>query len=182
MPRVGGAGTVNVFQVPGGVPRYFSPAAAQPVRNDEEALRMLERAGFDTLQTALIHAEVSPTAGAAGTVEVLHEDAEEIRLRVDRTGPGWLVALSTRFPGWEATVNGKRVPLRRANVAFTALPVEAGASDVVLRYRPLSVKYGLAITAGSLLVVAGLMAWTLRPAPAPGAGGRRRGTTAHQAG
>lgn len=182
-PRVAGAGAVNVFRVPGGVPRYFSPAGAQPVSDNEEALRILERAGFDTLQTALIHhAGVGETAGAPGTVEVLREDAEEIRLRVDRASAGWLVALSTRFPGWEATVNGKAVPLRRANVAFTAVPVEAGPSDVVLRYRPKSVKYGLAVTAGSLLVVAGLMAWSLRPVPAPGAGGRRRGTTAHPAG
>ena len=182
MRRVGGAGAVNVFEVPNGMPRYFSPAGARAVAGNEEALGLLERAGFDTLQTALIHAQVTTTTGDAGTVAVLREDAEEIRLRVDRTSPGWLVALSTRFPGWEATVNGKTVPLRRANVAFTALPVEAGASDVVLRYRPKSVKYGLAITAGSLLVSAGLLAWTLRPAPAPTAGGRRRGRTAHQAG
>lgn len=180
--RVGGAGAVNVFQVPNGMPRYFSPAGAQPVGGNEEALSMLERAGFDTLQTALIHAAVPTTTGDAGTVEVLREDAEEIRLRVDRTSPGWLVALSTRFPGWEATVNGKAVPLRRANVAFTALPVDAGASDVVLRYRPKSVKYGLAATAGSLLAVAGLMAWSLRPSPARSAGGRRPGTTAPPAG
>lgn len=182
MARVGGAGAVGVFQVPGGVPRYFSPAGAQAVGGNEEALSMLERAGFDTLQTALIHAEIPTTTGTAGTVEVLREDAEEIHLRVDRASPGWLVALSTRFPGWEATVNGRAVPLRRANVAFTALPVDAGASDVVLRLRPKSVKYGLAITAGSLLVIAGLMAWTLRPAPAPTAGGRRRGTTARRGG
>ena len=180
--RVAQAGAVNVFRVPGGVPRYFSPAGAQPAGNNEEALRTLERAGFDTLQTALIHAAVPATAGSQGAVAVVREDPEEIHLKVDRSSPGWVVALSTRFPGWEATVNGKAVPLRRANVAFTALAVEAGASDVVLRYRPKSVKYGLAVTAGSLLVIAGLMVWTLRPLPARSAGGSRRGTPAPPAG
>lgn len=182
MQWVGGAGTVNVYRVPGGVPRYFSPAGAQPVAGDEEALQILERPGFDTLRTALIHADISPTDGGAASVEVLREDAQEVHLRVDRGTAGWVVALSTRFPGWEATVNGHRVPLRRANVAFTAVPVPGGPSDVVLRYRPKSVKYGLAVTAGSLLVVAGLMTWSLRPAPPPAAGGRRRGTTAPPAG
>lgn len=182
MEWVGGAGAVNVYRVPGGVPRYFSPAGAQPVRDNEEALQLLERPGFDTLQTVLVHADIDPTTGAQGTVEVVREDAQEVRLRVDRGGPGWVVALSTRFPGWEATVNGHSVPLRRANVAFTAVPVPGGPSDVVLRYRPKSVKYGLALTAGSLLTIAGLMTWSLRPAPPPAAGGRRRGTTAPPAG
>jgi hypothetical protein len=133
---------------------------------DEEALRILERPGFDTLQTALVHADVPATGGSLGRVEVLREDPANIHLRVERDSPGWLVALITRYPGWEATVNGRAVPLRRADVAFTAVPVGAGASDVVLRYRPKSVKYGLAITAGSLLAVVALLGWAVRPAPA----------------
>ncbi|MEA2842527.1 MAG: hypothetical protein QOJ69_198, partial [Actinomycetota bacterium] len=164
--RVAGAGSVNVFRVPGGVPRFYSPAGAQPVGYDEEALRILERPGFDTLQTALVHADVPATGGSLGRVEVLREDPANIHLRVERDSPGWLVALITRYPGWEATVNGRAVPLRRADVAFTAVPVGAGASDVVLRYRPKSVKYGLAITAGSLLAVVALLGWAVRPAPA----------------
>jgi uncharacterized membrane protein YfhO len=79
---------------------------------------------------------------------------------VARTTPGWLVALQTFYPGWHARVNGNDVPIERANVAFSAVPVGAGTSDIVLSYDPLSVRLGVLISLVSgvgLLVCAGLL-------------------------
>ncbi len=76
-------------------------------------------------------------------------------------------ALQTYYPGWEATVDGRAAPLRRANVAFSAVPVPAGTSEVVLRYAPRSVRYGVAVSGVSLVVALGLLAATL-------GGGRHR--------
>ncbi|HEX3622270.1 MAG TPA: YfhO family protein [Acidimicrobiales bacterium] len=176
MQEVGRSGSVGVFRVPGGSPRYYSPGDALPVAGNEDALRLLERPDFDPQQTVLIHAAVAASVGAAGAVEVIREDPTEIHLRVARDSPGWLVALVTRYPGWKATVNGRTVPLRRANVAFTAVPVGPGASDVVLRYQPDSVRYGLALTAASLLVVVALLGWSVGPGSTAGtrAGAARR--------
>lgn len=184
MERVAGRGPVGVFRVPGGSPRFHSPGAVRPVHGDEEALGLLEQPGFDTQRTVLVHADVPAGEGSAGAVQVLREEPTEIRLRVERDGPGWLVALLTRYPGWMATVNGEPAPLRRANVAFTAVPLADGTSDVVLRYLPGSVRYGLLVSAGSLLVLVGLLAWSLRPGRRGPArtGGTPRGTPAPRAG
>lgn len=148
---------VSLFRVPGSPDRYFSPRDARAVQ-DEEALRLLSTAGFDVTATVLIHGkQIAPSSGPAGRVEVLREEATEVALRVTRDAPGWLVALQTYYPGWEATVDGRRVPLRRANVAFSAVPVPAGTVEVVLRYAPRSVHYGLAVSGGSLVVGAVLL-------------------------
>ena len=154
---------VSLFRVGGSPDRYFSPAAALPVADDEEALRLLGTSGFDVDATVLVHGDgVAPSTGPAGRVEVVRETATEVRLRVERGQAGWLVALQTHYPGWEATVDGRRAPLRRANVAFSAVPVPAGTADVVLRYAPASVRYGLVVSGVSLAVAVVLLGVALR--------------------
>ena len=74
-------------------------------------------------------------------VTVLEERSGRVRLLVDRDAPGWLVALITRFPGWRATVDGRSTPVARAKVAWSAVPVSAGAHEVLLEHRPVSVRY-----------------------------------------
>lgn len=154
---------VSLFRVPGSPARYFSPGEARPVGDDEEALRLLATSGFDVGATVLVHGDhVTPSGGPAGRVEVLAETATEIRMRVARDGPGWLVALQTHYPGWDATVDGRRAPLRRANVAFSAVPVPAGSVEVVLRYAPRSVRYGVVVSGVSVAVALGLLGVGLR--------------------
>jgi len=158
---------VALFAVPGSPRRYVSPGGARPVANDEEALRLLASPGFDVEATALVHGHgVDASTGPAGRVDVLRETATEVRLRVERASPGWLLALQTYFPGWEATVAGRRVPLRRANVAFSAVAVPRGTVDVRLRYAPRSVRNGVLVSALSVAVALGLLAVAVRrPGP-----------------
>lgn len=75
--------------------------------------------------------------------------------RVEAPCPGWLVVRESWFPGWEATVNGRPVPVRAADLAFLAVRVPAGSSAVVLRYAPRSWWGGLLASALGLLLAAG---------------------------
>jgi uncharacterized membrane protein YfhO len=64
------------------------------------------------------------------------------------------VVADTYDPGWKATVDGRDAPLLRANLAFRAVPVDAGRHTVEMRYRPAAVVIGLAIS-GLTAMVAG---------------------------
>ena len=102
---------------------------------------------------------------------MLSQRATEVRLKVDRDSPGWLVARQTWFPGWTATVNGNAAEVARADMAFTAVAVPGGMSEVVLRYRPASVRYGLLISVASLV---GLVVWVGAAAAGVSDSARRR--------
>ena len=54
--------------------------------------------------------------------------------------------------GWKATVDGKPVEIQRANIAFMAIPLEAGDHEVVLNYTTPGLAAGGGISAISILI------------------------------
>jgi hypothetical protein len=73
----------------------------------------------------------------------------------------WLVIAETfaLFPGWSATVDGRRVPIVRANGAASAIPLPGGARQVVFEYHPPGLIAGLVLAFTGILGCASL--WTL---------------------
>jgi uncharacterized membrane protein YfhO len=75
-----------------------------------------------------------------------------------------VVLADTFTPDWTATVDGRSAPVWRANVAFRAVPVPAGRHEVVMRYRPPSALWGMALTAAGIAAAALLAKRTGNPA------------------
>ena len=74
--------------------------------------------------------------------EVWHVDAPQ--------DGGFVVFSETWYWGWQAVVDGRKVPLYRADYLFRAVPVPAGRHTVVLTYRPWDFYIGLALSLGAL--------------------------------
>jgi len=72
-----------------------------------------------------------------------------VTLDVELDGDGLLVVTEQSFPGWQAWVDGERAPLWTANMIFRGVPLSAGAHRVVLRYRPMSIVLGGALSLAS---------------------------------
>lgn len=99
---------------------------------------------------------------------IVEETPTRIRLRVSRKVPGYLVAANAFDTGWKATLSGTEVPVVRANYAFQAVEIPPGSWDVELRYMPDSLRHGLWIGLGSLLVSIGAYLASRRGARRPG--------------
>jgi hypothetical protein len=64
---------------------------------------------------------------------------------VDAPSDGLLLFGETRYPGWEAVVDGAPVALLPADLSFYALPVTAGTHRVEFRFRSRPLRWGLAV-------------------------------------
>jgi hypothetical protein len=98
---------------------------------------------------------------ASGTIAVTVEDQRDGRFAADVQAPvaGYVFLSEPFYPERKAYVDGEPVTAVRANLAFTAVPVPAGAHRLEMRYVPDSFRIGLAI---SVLTVVGWSAVSWR--------------------
>ena len=92
--------------------------------------------------------------GTAGSARLVARAPTLWRVAVDAAAPATLVVANATFPGWRATVDGTEAHIASLEGRPFAVSVPAGAHEVVLAYRPLSVTLGLACAA---LAIAGLL-------------------------
>jgi hypothetical protein len=107
----------------------------------------------------VLEAETGPAAACdqAGSamIDQTGVSNSEVQLDVSSAKSGWLVSSNTWYPGWIAQVDGKNVPLLRANYLFQAVWLPAGIHRVSLIYRPVVFYAGACL---SLLGLIGILA------------------------
>ncbi len=146
----------RIYRVRGVLPRArFVPRAAPPSYPGDLA-RSLADPAFDPQTTVLLEnaraADPDPGSHADGNAVILEERPESVRLMVDAPTSGYLVLSDAWAPGWRALLDGGPAGILKANGLFRAVRVGPGRHEVVMSYRPLSVRLGLATSAAALLV------------------------------
>ena len=83
----------------------------------------------------------------------LQMGGSRVSLQFDNAAADPFLALAIPYErGWSAKVNGKPVPIEKANYAFIGVPIEKGMNDVKLVYRPPFFFISLLVTLISLLL------------------------------
>lgn len=105
-------------------------------------------------------------ANGPGAVVAIDRRGAGYRVVTRFERPGWVVVSTTAWRGWRARVAGRELPLALANHAFLAFEAPAGEATVDLFFRPRSFELGLALSAATLLALAGGAFWhARRPTP-----------------
>jgi hypothetical protein len=107
-----------------------------------------------------LHSPMSPFAGSR--ILSLQDGPNRVTIRAALDAPGYLVLADTWYPGWRVAVDGESAELLRANYAFRAVRLEAGAHTVEMVYRPASVLVGGALSLAALAVIAVGLVWARR--------------------
>jgi hypothetical protein len=150
---------IRLWRVPGAFPRAWVVGGAR-IADEREAFESLADPTFDPAHEVLL-AEGRPRSAPesfVGTSRTLRVAPDRVTLEVDASAPGFVVFADAFDPGWRATVDERRTPVHRANVAFRAVAVPEGRHVVEMVYRPRTVFQGLTLSALSLLVVLGVAA------------------------
>ena len=133
-------------------PRAFVVQRAEVVP-DQEALRRVLQPGQRWRREAFLadgEPILSPLCEGSET-HIASETTATLEIEVAACGDGYLVISNSHYPGWTAEIDGRDVPIRRADYALQAVRISAGQHRVVLRYRPRSFQIGAAISLLALL-------------------------------
>ncbi|MGD8792531.1 MAG: YfhO family protein [Anaerolineae bacterium] len=149
---------VNVYRNEGALPRAFVVGRAIAAASHEDAWRLIHEAGFDPAQAVVVEGAAgggAPAGAGRGAVaSIVRYEPDRIEIEVEAPAGGYLVLSDPFYPGWQVEVDGQPAELLRANYAFRAVAVPAGAQRVAMRFNPVTWRVGLGI---SLVTMAGLV-------------------------
>src|SRR5262249_42294096 len=124
-------GYVAIFENRNVLPRAFAVAASgiEVLDNSAAEFERIKSTSFDPERSVVLspfpdsqnfRAETK-AAPFTSKVETTDFQINELSLHSTTSSPAAIVLSQTWFPGWKATVDGKEVPVLRANAALTGI-------------------------------------------------------------
>ncbi len=89
----------------------------------------------------------------AGQVEITGGQPNAVTLKADLSRPGYVVLLDRYDANWHAKIDGREVPVLRANQLFRAVYAEPGQHVIAFSYRQHGLLAGMLISALTLLAL-----------------------------
>jgi hypothetical protein len=137
VPQAGGG--YSVVEFTGALPRAKFFTRWQTETNTAAALSRLVDPRFDPQAEVILADDIGTPPAAQDTAAKATIESWLPRDQVVRTRsgqPGVMLMVQRWHPDWKATVDGKPVPLLRANHLFSGVQVPAGEHVVELHYQP----------------------------------------------
>jgi hypothetical protein len=140
-------GPIRVFQVPHPLPRTYAVGDAR-IADGADALPALLDETFDPMREVLLPEGLPRRAPASfsGVSRIITEQPDRVLLEADLSEPGYVVLVDSYDPGWQAWLDGRPIPILRANTTFRAVQVPGGRHRIEYAYRPWAVGVGLLLS------------------------------------
>jgi hypothetical protein len=159
---------VKIYENPDALPRCFLAHKMEMVQDGRMALKRVIALGPELKSVVVIEgsfpkflAALPPSEKEKAIqerVQIVEYTARQVKVDVETSSPGFFILGDTYFPGWKAFMDGKRVPVYRADYLLKAVAVKRGNHRVVFLYQPLSFRIGLGLTIISGVIIL----WCLR--------------------
>ena len=141
----------DLYAIEGGEPRASVVPAWSVASDGADALRQILVPGFDPAATAVVERRPSlptgvaaaPDGAAPGSAETRRDGTSEIDVSVRSDEPAVMLLREPYDRGWHATVDGRPVPILRADYFLQAVSVPAGSSEVRFTYDDPAIGEGL---------------------------------------
>lgn len=105
-----------------------------------------ELAHIELRSTVLVDEPLDLPHGEPGTAVLIAERPGRMEIRTDCRTRQLLVVSESFHPGWQATVDGRPEPVVGVNADFLGCLVGPGAQQLVLEFRPASLRAGKLVT------------------------------------
>lgn len=148
----------RILQNSNAYPRAFLVGKYTIQTNSQKILNTMFGKNFDLRSDVVLEQQlktpISNDHSAKATIQ--NYQTNQIKLTTQANANMLLFLSDPFYPGWNASIDGKQVPILRADFAFRAIAVPAGNHLITFSYQPLSFYLGLwgsGIGLGALLVV-----------------------------
>jgi hypothetical protein len=159
-----GASGVKVFKNTGTMPRAWVSHAVVRMESQGHLQLKIGDEGFSPRSAALVTdpgvPEFPAACNAEEEVKIIRHHANRITLQTDLQCRGMVTVADTHYTGWQATVDGKPASIVETYGALRGIDVGPGKHEIELRFRPLSVYGGGALTLAGVILAA--VAWRRR--------------------
>jgi len=147
------------LEVPEPLPRIRLVSRVRPTA---DPAREITRIPIES--TALVESPLDLPGGPPGKAALVAERPGRLQVRVDCPERQLLVVSESYHPGWRAEVDGHPRAVLRANGDFLGCVVGAGEHEVVLEFRPQSLRNGRLVSClGLILMLISLAVPLFRP-------------------
>lgn len=150
---------VRIDELPAPLPRAWLVHRAYVEPDEERTLARLLRLNART--TALLTEPLESDLVMPGEPEAMPRVTDLtsncVRIETEPKADALLVMSDLHYPGWEAKLDGRPVPVLRANYLMRAVRVPAGPHVVEFRYAPDSFRIGLLLSCIGVVLLAALL-------------------------
>jgi hypothetical protein len=156
----------NVYENTRALPRAFVVTGQHVVADEDEALAAVTDPHFQGRHAAVVEERLDGLPEGArepvGDAEITKYEPDRVEVAAESPREGLVVLGDVHYPGWEATVDGREVPIERVDYLLRGVRIGPGMHDVEFRYEPLSWRLGWIVSLLALAIVAVLCfrAWT----------------------
>ena len=153
-------GTWRIWEYVKAYPRVIFADSYIVSSSDQETIDAIYDTSIDLTHTVILEKEpsekirTSDDDSTARNVRIVRYSMNSVTVSSDSGSDGFVVLSDTYYPGWHATVDGRKASIYRADYALRAVFVPKGQHKIVFNYLPDSFLLGLGISViGVLLLV-----------------------------
>lgn len=135
------------------LPHAFLVGEYSVIKDKKQSLKTIFSNDFDLRHEIVLEDDpkISRVNKDIGDVKIINYQPNKIEISVDSKNNALLLLMDNYDKGWKASVDGKNVPIFRANYTFRAISVERGEHAVRFWYDPWSFKLGIYLAIGGAI-------------------------------
>ncbi|MFA5070618.1 MAG: YfhO family protein [Patescibacteria group bacterium] len=148
------------------LPRFWLVSEVKKQPTQEAAAKILNEEIIDLKTYGLVTGEFAwenKKAATGNKIDIIAEKPEKIELAVSSNQPSILVVKDSDYPGWQASLDGQTVKIERINVYMRAIKMPAGNHKITMKYQPVSLRIGAAVSLITILLLIGYLIFLSKP-------------------
>ncbi len=150
---------ISVYAITGSVPNFYVTGYLPYVaRTVQQALSILENPKFQPGKHTVISEQsarhLKPTSSADFSYEpkVSYKNNNTIVITTHQSKtPGILVSTNTFYPGWTATINGKKATIFPVNINQFGIIVPEDPAQIIFEFKPVSLSIGAMVSFAGII-------------------------------